>query len=47
LDTPDLDRNISKSIENQAVGRAVRFGQTKTVNVYKMIMKNTVEENFI
>jgi len=47
LDTPDLDKIVSKSIENQAIGRAVRFGQTKHVNVYKMIMKNTIEENFI
>ncbi|KAL0253342.1 hypothetical protein SLS55_010318 [Diplodia seriata] len=32
------------SVESQAIGRAVRLGQTKNVTVTRYIMKNTVEE---
>jgi SNF2 family DNA or RNA helicase len=31
-------------MEDQAIGRAVRLGQENQVNVYRLIMKNTVEE---
>jgi len=34
-----------KSIEDQAIGRAVRLGQENQVNVYKLIIKDTVEED--
>ena len=33
-----------QSIEDQAIGRAVRLGQENQVHVYKLIIKNTVEE---
>jgi DNA repair protein RAD5 len=34
-----------KSVEDQAIGRAVRLGQENQVHVYKLIIKNTVEED--
>jgi SNF2 family DNA or RNA helicase len=43
LDT--INHNDWDTIEHQAIGRAVRLGQTKTVYVTRMIMKNTIEEN--
>jgi len=33
-----------KAMEDQAIGRAVRLGQENQVNVYRLIMKNTIEE---
>ncbi|KAJ4266325.1 hypothetical protein NW762_004309 [Fusarium torreyae] len=35
------------SVEDQAVARALRMGQTKEVKIFRYIMKNTVEENII
>lgn len=46
LDTLNNDRETSKVIEEQAIGRAVRIGQTQTVNVKRLIMKNTIEYDF-
>lgn len=34
----------NSSVENQATDRAYRMGQTKNVNVFKMIVKGTIEE---
>ena len=34
-----------KAMEDQAIGRAVRLGQENQVNVYRLIMKNTIEED--
>jgi len=31
-------------IETQAIGRARRFGQTRTVNVWRFLSQQTVEE---
>ena len=36
-----------KSMEDQAIGRAVRLGQQNQVNVYRLITKNTIEEEII
>jgi DNA repair protein RAD5 len=33
-----------KSVEDQAIGRAVRLGQENQVHVYKLIIRNTIEE---
>lgn len=35
------------SAQNQATDRAYRIGQTKNVQVYKLIMKNTIEEKIV
>ncbi len=35
------------SAQNQATDRAYRIGQTENVQVYKMIMKNSIEEKIL
>ncbi|KAF4468540.1 DNA repair rad5 [Fusarium albosuccineum] len=35
------------SVEEQAIARALRMGQTKTVTVFRYMMENTVEENIL
>ena len=46
LDTFTADSPcLSKSIEEQAIGRAVRIGQTKNVEVRRFVMRNTIEED--
>ena len=37
----------NKTVENQAIDRAYRLGQDKTVFAYKMIMRNTIEEKIL
>ncbi len=37
----------NQAVQNQATDRAHRIGQEKIVTVYKMIMKNTIEEKII
>lgn len=35
------------AVQNQATDRAHRIGQKNVVNVFKLIMKDTIEENII
>jgi hypothetical protein len=46
LDTPNTDKEAALAIENQAIGRLVRLGQARTVEVVRMIIKDTIEEEF-
>lgn len=38
---------FSSAIRNQATDRAHRLEQTKTVTVYKLIMKDSIEEKIL
>jgi len=44
VDQIDGKKEEIKSIENQAIGRAARLGQTKQVKVIRLITKDTIEE---
>lgn len=46
LDTLNNDKESSQIIEEQAIGRAVRIGQNKRVNVKRLIMSETIEHDF-
>ena len=37
----------NKTVENQAIDRAYRFGQDRTVFSYKLILKDTIEEKIL
>lgn len=39
-----IEPQWNPSFEEQAIARALRMGQTKSVKVFRYIMKNTVEE---
>ena len=46
MDTMNSDPETSRTIENQAIGRAVRIGQTKKVIVNRLIIKDSIEEDY-
>ena len=46
LDTLNQTKNNAKAIEEQAIGRANRIGQKKSVQVKRMIMENTIEHEY-
>lgn len=39
-----MEPQWNPTVEAQAIGRAIRFGQTNQVTVLRYIMKDTVEE---
>lgn len=39
-----IEPQWNPSVEEQAIARALRMGQTKSVKVFRYIIKNTVEE---
>ena len=45
LDTMNTDKDNSKIIEDQAIGRAARIGQKNKVKVLRLIMKDTIEHD--
>ena len=46
LDTLNTDKESSKIIEEQAIGRSVRIGQKKNVHVQRFIMRDTIEHDY-
>jgi len=46
LDILNATASGTKDIESQAIGRAVRIGQKKSVVIKRFIMKDTVEEEY-
>ena len=46
LDTLNTDKESSKIIEEQAIGRSVRIGQQKNVHIQRFIMRDTIEHEY-
>ena len=46
LDTFNESKENAKIIEEQAIGRASRIGQKKSVQVKRIIMQNTIEHDY-
>lgn len=46
VDVLNMDKEQTKEVECQAIGRAVRLGQQKPVTVVRLITKNTVESEY-
>lgn len=46
LDAVGGDMETAQAVEEQAVGRALRLGQTKMVHVHRFIIKDTIEEMY-
>jgi SNF2 family DNA or RNA helicase len=46
VDVINAEKSQSRDIETQAIGRAVRLGQSKCVVVKRLIMSNTIEADY-
>ncbi|EYB33485.1 hypothetical protein FG05_30075 [Fusarium graminearum] len=42
-----IEPQWNPSVEEQAIARALRMGQSKSVKVFRYIMRNTVEERIL
>ena len=40
----DKSKKVVEDIENQAIARAFRIGQKNKVNIHRLFVKNTLEE---
>ena len=43
IDVPNASKEVTRDMEAQAIGRAVRLGQKRPVTVTRLITKNTIE----
>ena len=46
LDSLNASKEEARHLEEQAIGRAVRLGQTRQVEVRRFIIRNTIEHDF-
>lgn len=46
LDTVNGNKGEANAIEEQAIGRSARLGQTRSVKVIRLIMKDTIENDY-
>lgn len=46
LDTVNGEKGEANAIEEQAIGRSARLGQTRSVKVIRLIMKDTIENEY-
>ena len=45
-DVLNANKTRTRDIESQAIGRAIRLGQNKPVVIKRLIMNNTIEEDY-
>ena len=44
IEPVDASKDEIKLIESQAIGRACRIGQTKTIKLHRILIRDTIEE---
>ena len=46
VDVLNMDKQETREVETQAIGRAVRLGQKKPVKVVRLVTQNTIESEY-